>query len=273
MKFLLFLLVLCLVPFVSAAGTKTVWNDTFSTDAGWSGGTYDGANGWYDTTSSWGVWTSPDYDISNFTWVRWCGDYYIESAHRYLKMYIGETTGTTSDPHVLIDAGYVTKPEPGYTPDYTGSYGGWHNLCVEMNETNDKLEFFYDGTSRWSYTGTAFDWSGEDYLRFAVGELNGATEFRLDNSTVTALCDELPAGACDAPSTCSYSGSGNWTILKSDNCTISSAVDLMNNTLIFNGSGTGYTIIKATINNATAIRWTDAPNVSIWWSGSIRKVS
>lgn len=249
---------LLLVSSVHAATTKTIWNDTFDTDAGWSGGTYDGTNKWYDTTGSWGTWTSPDYDIANFTWVRWCSQQYVESAHQTLKLYIGETTGTTSDPHFLLDAGYVTKPEPGYTPDYTGSYGGWHEFCIEMNESNEKLEFFYDGTSRWSYTGTAFDFAaGEDYLRIAVGNLNGATEYRIDNSTVTVLCDELPAGACQSAPTTPTSiscngGSCNATFYDSVNISCGGSTDAEGDTITYSiDKGRNTTTASVSFVNAT----------------------
>lgn len=273
MKYFALVIALLLIPFV-AAETKVYFNDTFDTDLGWSGGTYDGTNKWYDTTSSWGTWTSPDVDISNFTWVRTCMNVYLESNHQFNKYYIGETTGTTSDPHLLIDSGWVSRPEPGYSPSYSGSYGSFQSICIEMNETSDKLEFFYGGTSRWSYTGTAFDWSAEDYIRIAVGDLNGGTEYRIDDVTIEALCDELPAGACSTPSTCTYSGSGNWIIQKSDNCTITTNTDIMNNTLFFNGSGSvGYTIINAQITNVSRIDYSDVPKVYLWWRGLIKKLT
>lgn len=259
-------------PVNNATGTKTIFNDTFTTDTGWSGCSYNSSTGSYDATGNYWTCTSPDYDLANFTWVEWCFDLVLNSAGFNQKFYCGETTSSTSNPHVMIDSSYVTKPEPGYSPSYSGSYGN-HRLCIAMNETNDNLTFSYDGTYRWSYNSTAFDWtSGEDYLRWSSGDLNGGGILKMDNSTVTVLCNELAIGACDeAPAdSCTYT-SGAWAIACSDNCNLQTNTALDGGALTFSGTGTA--TIRANITGWSSAKVTQgsACRVSVLSGGGIRK--
>jgi hypothetical protein len=44
-------------------------------------------------------------------------------------------------------------------------------------------------------------------------------------------------GTCTSPSTCTYSGSGNWFININDNCTLSSANTVTGNIYIYGSNG------------------------------------
>ncbi len=62
------------------------------------------------------------------------------------------------------------------------------------------------------------------------------------------------------PSTCTYS-SGNWSVTCSDNCVISSNVDLANNSLIFTGSG--QFTVNANITNIGQLQLSDSCTIAI----------
>lgn len=253
-------------------GWETVINQTDDLSCtGWGGGNCNSTNGQYYTTGSWSTWTK-DWGATSYNHTRFC--YMSVSGASLTNHKIGdhEASGGFSNVHLLSDnsaGNFRQRPEGGYSPEYSGSYGT-NRVCLvfegTINLATGNFSLYWNDVYRWSRTDQTLNVSKGDQVRFETGDLGGSSIFAIDNMTFEFY-------NYNEASTCTYSGSGNWTILKSDNCTITTAVDLKNNTLIFNGTGVGYTIINALINNVTALRWSDTPTVEIWWNGSIRKLT
>lgn len=97
---------------------------------------------------------------------------------------------------------------------------------------------------------------------------------RIDDFVIyhVALTDAQISNELYVPyDSCTYGGAGNWTINQRDNCTITLSTDILNNTLIFNGTDPGRIIIATTITNVSRLQWNGAINVSIWGAAGITK--
>lgn len=269
MRWPLFLLVLCLVPFASAAsGWITIDTDTFTSDSeSWTSGSRDSVTQTYNSTSDFSTirkdygLTSATYELINITVQV---PFYTDDAND-IKFFI---YGTASDNDYLLFDG--TKAAQSWKAVVDGDGFGTGSCGSETWVDGDYVTLVINKTSRvWKTyhnsklcnTETSAALAGSDNFEINAG---GSHPMSIDNVAVSYWGET---------SSCTYSGSGNWTILKSDNCNITTNVDLMNNTLIFNGTGSGATIINAQITNVTAVRWSDTPVVYLWWRAIIKKLS
>lgn len=172
----------------SVYGLTTMYNESFDGGStGWSGGTLDAGNEWFDTNNNWSTFTSPDLNLSSYTWVRLCWSGYAEASLTTHKIYWWEESGSTDNDHLVADSssGMRWREEDGYTQSYTHGYTGWNQYCVEANATANTVEFIVNGTTRWNASSVAQNKSlGRDYWRISVGNLNGGSEYRIDNTTL-----------------------------------------------------------------------------------------
>lgn len=129
---------------------------------------------------------------------------------------------------------------------------GWHHFVISWDGTAGTLSCYDDATK---LTETTNGLAGDIEIRgFCVGtddqcggtetELTGSiADVRVFNRTLTqtevdGLYNNRSFLAGTEGNSCTYSGSGDWEINCADDCTISSAVDLLTNNVIITGTGT-----------------------------------
>jgi len=268
-RYFIFLLLLCIIPStLAASGWISIDSDTFTTDdESWTGGSRDSVTATYNTTSdfstirkSYGL-TSGTYELINITVQV---PFYTDDAND-IKFFV---YGTASDNDYLLFDGTKATQSWKHVVDGggfgTGSCGSetWVDgdyVTIIVNKTSREWKTYHG--SKLCSTVTSAALAGSDNFEINAA---GSHPMSVDNVMVSYWGEV---------SSCSYSGSGTWKILKSDNCNITSNVDLMNNTLFFNGSGSGRTVINAQITNVSRIDWSDTPVVYLWWRALIKRLT
>lgn len=119
---------------------------------------------------------------------------------------------------------------------YNCTYDGKNQGNLYQNVANGSLEV--TGTTASSISGYYIGTGGAGYP-YNVSTSQGKFVCQNATSNYSGCGDYAPLFPFAAPTdSCTYSGSGNWTINLSDNCNITSSVNLGANYIIYNGTGT-----------------------------------
>lgn len=208
-------------------------------DCGYSGGTL--GSGVYSTSTSWAVLNSGDLSLSDYTSIVTIYNVTHPTDHTTYKYYGYEESGTTDNIHLLGEDGGATmtfKPEPVFFPSCSGvTYNQSILTSVEWDDTDSSFNVTIDDGSECTFSTTYAinTTAGRDYLRTAVGDLAGGT-YELHDLLVCAPTSEVSSDSC------TYSGSGDWTIDLTDNCEITDTQDANGNSVFVTGDAGTLTI-------------------------------
>ena len=253
---------------MAVSGWISIDTDTYTTDAeSWTGGSRDATTQTYNTTGDFSTvrknfgLTSASYELINITVQV---PFFTDDAND-IKFFI---YGTASDNDYLLFDG--TKASQSWKAVVDGGGFGTGSCGSEVWVDGDYVTLIINKTSReWKtyhnsklcHTVTSAALAGSDNFEINAA---GSHPMSIDNVAVSYW---------GPISSCTYPGSGDWTIVKSDNCVITTDVDLLSNRLIFDGSGSGSTVIKSRLTNVTGISWSGTPIVYLWWSAVIRRLA
>jgi len=161
----------------------------------------------------------------------------------------------------LVESHYMNT----YTYRFSGTWYdsgisrsvGWHKFETKWNGSYYKvyIDDQYIATSPSGY-GSPVRIDIADYWT------GGSAEYWVDGVIYRKYHDPEPTYSIGAEEslgdTCTYSGSGNWNVNCSDNCSITSAVDLGGNNITITGTGTFHTTANITNFTKLTIAGTDA---------------
>jgi hypothetical protein len=119
------------------------------------------------------------------------------------------------------------------------------------------LNISSDGDNVWyNWNGSNVTYGGEEYIDFGEGPktLYAWANDSAGNSNSANVAFEVILDACD------YSGSGNWEINCSENCLISSEIDLLGNNISIIGTGVFTTTVNISNWEDLFIQGTDSSN-------------
>ena len=124
------------------------------------------------------------------------------------------------------------------TANYNGANNGWTEFVWYINNTlisNNGSAMSLTDLSEVSTNNSlnAGLYSNNTNVSCSARAYNGTSYSAWVNSTTIKMTGTIPSS-----SSCSYSGSGSWIITCSDACSLTTNTNLLNNVLVFNGSGT-----------------------------------
>jgi len=199
--------------------TTIIYEDDFSgASTEWTGGTHNTSQNVYEANTSNTFFTSPDLNISLYSYYGFCWSAYYVNGTNDTKIYFNEEEGTTTNKHLIGDysgGNLRWREEPGYEAITNTAYNKFNNYCARVNVTGDYLRFYINDVFRFQFNLSGINNSDErDYIRMDTGSFNGIV--KISNTSFFVLDNET--------SLTEIGGSGSFNISVMCNSSISSGL-------------------------------------------------